>query len=87
MAQYRISNAKRADIVDIVDIVDILRLSQTLFGDQARRRYQALILASLQAIAGAPYRVGSHDRDELAPGLRSYHLIYSRQQTNTPMGR
>ncbi|NMX53037.1 type II toxin-antitoxin system RelE/ParE family toxin [Pseudomonas veronii] len=68
------TNAARADIVDI------LRVSQTQSGDQARRRYQALILGSLQAIAGAPYRVGSHDRDELAPGLRSYHFIYSRQQ-------
>jgi len=32
-------------------------------------------------------RFGSHDRDELAPGLRSYHLIYSRQQANPPMER
>lgn len=78
MSQYRISNAARADIVDI------LRLSQ--FCDQARQRYQALILAALQAIAGAPYRVGSPDRDELAPGLRSYHLIYSRQQAKHPHG-
>ncbi|NVZ83247.1 type II toxin-antitoxin system RelE/ParE family toxin [Pseudomonas yamanorum] len=80
MPPYRISNAARADIVDI------LRLSQTRFGDQARQRYQALILAALQAIAGTPYRIGSHDRDELAPGLRSYHLIYSRQQANPPHG-
>ncbi len=74
MPQYRISNAARADIVDI------LKLSQTQFGDQARQRYQALILAALRAIAGTPYCIGSHDRDELAQGLRSYHLIYSRQQ-------
>ncbi|MGX1186339.1 toxin ParE1/3/4 [Pseudomonas sp. F-14 TE3623] len=80
MPQYRISNAARTDIVDI------LKLSQMQFGDQARQRYQALILAALQAIAGTPYRIGSHDRDELAPGLRSYHLIYSRQQTKHPHG-
>lgn len=30
-------------------------------------------------------RIGSHDRDELAPGLRSYHLTYSRQQAEQPM--
>ena len=78
MPQYRISNAARADIVDI------LRLSQTQFGDQARQRYQALILAALQAIADTPYRIGSYERDELAPGLRSYHLIY---RPNSPMGR
>ena len=69
MPQYRISNAARADIVDI------LRLSQTQFGDQARQRYLALILSALQAIARTPYRIGSHDRDELSPGLRSYHFI------------
>lgn len=78
MPQYRISNAARADIVDI------LTLSQTKFGDQARQRYQALILSALQAIADTPYRTGSHDRDELASGLRSYHLIYSRQQAKHP---
>ncbi|SEI54569.1 type II toxin-antitoxin system RelE/ParE family toxin [Pseudomonas sp. NFACC07-1] len=80
MPQYRISNAARTDIVDI------LRLSQAQFGDQARRRYQVLILAALQALADTPYRVGSHDRDELAPGLRSYHLIYSRQQSKQTHG-
>ncbi|MNY47980.1 hypothetical protein D3C86_1832820 [compost metagenome] len=73
MSQYRISNPARADIVDI------LRLSQTQFGDQARLRYQALILAALQALAGTPYLTGNHDRDEFAPVLRSYHLIRSRQ--------
>jgi toxin ParE1/3/4 len=81
MPQYRISNAARADIVDI------LRLSQTQFGDQARPRYQALILTALQALASTPYCIGSHDRDELAPGLRSYHLTYSRQQVKHPHGR
>jgi toxin ParE1/3/4 len=81
MPQYRISNPARADIVDI------LRLSQTQFGDQARQRYQALILAALQALADTPYRIGSHDRDELAPGLRSYHLIYYASRPNKPMER
>ena len=80
MPQYRISNAARADIVDI------LRLSQTQFGDQARQRYQALILAALQTLADTPYRIGSQERNELAPGLRSYHLVYSRQQSKHPHG-
>jgi toxin ParE1/3/4 len=80
MPRYRISNAARADIVDI------LRLSQTQFGDQARQRYQALILAALQAPADTPYRIGSHERGELAPGLRSYHLSYSRQQAKQTHG-
>ena len=80
MPRYRISNSTRADIVDI------LRLSQTQFGDQARQRYQALIVAALQALADTPYCIGSHDRDELSPGLRSYHLIYSREQAKQTHG-
>ena len=80
MPQYRISSAARADVLDI------LRLSQTQFGDQARQRYQTLILAALQVLADTPFRIGSHDRDELAPGLRSYHLIYSRQQAKHTHG-
>ena len=81
MPQYRISNAARADIVDI------LRHSQTQFGDQARQRYQTLIMAALQAVADTPRCIGSHNRDELAPGLRSYHIIYSRQRAKHPHGK
>jgi len=44
-------------------------LSLMQFGDQAHQHYQALILAALQAIAGIPYRIGSHDHDELAPAF------------------
>ena len=53
---------------------------------QSGLAYQALILAALQALADWPYRIGSLDRDELAPGLRSYHLIYSRQQAKQTRG-
>lgn len=37
-------------------------------------------------LADTPYRIGSHDRDQLAPGLRSFHLIYSRQQAKQTHG-
>jgi toxin ParE1/3/4 len=80
MPQYRISDAARADIVDI------LRHSETQFGGQARQCYQALILAALQAIANTPYRIGSYERNELETGLRSYHLIYSRQKAKQTHG-
>ena len=43
-------------------------------------------VAALQALADTPYCLGSHDRDELSPGLRSYHLIYSRQQAKQTHG-
>jgi toxin ParE1/3/4 len=48
MPQYRIANPVRSDIV---------RLSQTRFGDQARLRYQALILTVLQALAERLIRI------------------------------
>ncbi|MFK1189638.1 type II toxin-antitoxin system RelE/ParE family toxin, partial [Pseudomonas aeruginosa] len=45
MAKYRISHDAQADIVDI------LRFTHNRFGDAARRRYQALIGAALEAVA------------------------------------
>ena len=67
MLQYRISNPVRSDIV---------RLSQTRFGDQARLRYQALILTVLQALAERLIRITDappaqahqpHDQKKPAP--------------------
>lgn len=77
MLQYRVSNPARADIVDIVDI---LSLSQTQFGDQARLRYQALILTALQALAERLIRITDappaqarqpHDQKKPAPSQQS----------------
>lgn len=59
MAKYRISHDAQADIVDI------LRFTHNRFGDAARRRYQALIGAALEAVATAPQQVGSISREEL----------------------
>lgn len=51
MPQYRFFNPVRADIVDI------LRFSQTQFGDQARLRYQAMILTAVQALTERLIRI------------------------------
>ena len=72
MAKYRISHDAQADIVDI------LRFTHNRFGDAARRRYQALIGAALEAVATDPQQVGSISREELGAGLRSIHLVYCR---------
>lgn len=69
MAKYRISHDAQADIVDI------LRFTHNRFGDAARRRYQALIGAALEAVATDPQQVGSISREELGAGLRSIHLV------------
>ncbi|EJA9921995.1 type II toxin-antitoxin system RelE/ParE family toxin [Pseudomonas aeruginosa] len=70
MAKYRISHDVQADIIDI------LRFTHNRFGDAARRRYQALIGAALEAVATDPLRLGSLSREEEGPGLRSIHLVY-----------
>ncbi|HFH3460290.1 type II toxin-antitoxin system RelE/ParE family toxin [Pseudomonas aeruginosa] len=48
----------------------------------ARRRYQALIGAALEAVATDPQQVGSISREELGAGLRSIHLVYCRSMPN-----
>lgn len=76
MAKYRISHGAQADIIDI------LRFTHNRFGDAARRRYQALIGAALEAVATAPQQVGSISREELGVGLGSIPLVYCRSMPN-----
>ncbi|WP_341962558.1 type II toxin-antitoxin system RelE/ParE family toxin [Pseudomonas sp. RC10] len=78
--RYRISQTA------LSDITDILRHSQVQFGSDARLRYQALLQAAIGDIARTPARIGSSIRDEIAPGLRSFHLIYSRTRAATVHG-
>ena len=75
MAIYRVAATARADMTDV------LRNSKAKFGPAARRRYLALIRAAFESIAAQPKRVGSYSRDELAPGLRSFHLRHARGQS------
>ncbi|MBN9430526.1 MAG: type II toxin-antitoxin system RelE/ParE family toxin [Burkholderiales bacterium] len=75
MARYRVAPAARADIADA------LRHSRLRFGAAARQRYLALIGAAFEALAEDPHRIGSQARDELVPGLRSFHLHYARNRS------
>ena len=59
MARYRLSAAAQADIVAI------LAWTHEQFGEAARSRYEALIVARLRDIAIEPHRAGSIDRPEL----------------------
>lgn len=74
MPRYRVAPAARADIADI------LRYSNSRFGPVARERYLTLIGAAFDTIAKQPDRIGSRARNELAPGLRSFHLRHCRSQ-------
>lgn len=61
-----------------VDLADIFDRSVEVFGARARRRYEALVDVAIGDLLIDPLRLGSLNRPELAPNLRTYHLRYSR---------
>lgn len=63
------------------DIVGILRWSHQQFGPTARQRYETLIKTALRELVAEPMALGSHDRPEIGPGVRSRHLRLSRRKT------
>lgn len=80
MLRLRLSAAAQSDIVDL------LAWSEEQFGESARLRYEALIVAALRDIAEQPDRPGSIDRPELGAGIRSWHLRSSRDRARTDLG-
>ena len=68
------------------DIIQILAYTEDRFGEIARRRYEALVVAGLRDIASDPERPSSVARPELGPAVRSYHLRHSRGRARTPDG-
>ncbi len=80
MPRYRLSTSAQADIFAI------LTRSHERFGEQARRRYETLIVAALRDVAEHPDRPGSIGRPELGAGARSWHLGLSRDRARTPTG-
>ncbi|HVC60389.1 MAG TPA: type II toxin-antitoxin system RelE/ParE family toxin [Acetobacteraceae bacterium] len=80
MPIYRLSATAEADIIQL------LAYTQDRFGETARRRYEALLVAALRDIASNPERLGSVARPEFGPAVRSYHLRHSRRRARTPDG-
>lgn len=64
----------------------VLRWSEHEFGALARQRYAALIAAALQDLAVDPGRFGARQRPELAAGVSSYHLHFSRRHVAATVG-
>lgn len=56
------------------DIVDILRETTRQFGPLQRKRYAALIERAIEMVAEAPECPGSRQREDLAAGVRSFHI-------------
>lgn len=69
------------------DIEAILAHSQRRFGEQARLRYEALLVQAIQDIAEDPERPGSHLRAEIAESARTYHHDFSRDRVDSAASR
>ena len=78
MARYRLTHADQADIVSI------LAWSHDQFGEEARKRYEALITTAIRHAATHSDELGRTVRPELGHGVFSWHLAQSR--THSPGG-
>ncbi len=52
-----------------------------MYGSDARLRYRALLTAAMRRIAADPTLPVSVDCGDLSPGLRSYHIRHSRDDS------
>lgn len=76
MARYRLSEPAKADIAAI------LRRSEELHGQEARIRYRACLTAAMRRVAADPGGHSTVDRAELVPGIRSFHIRHSRDDSS-----
>ena len=75
MSPYRISEPAKADIAAI------LRRSEELHGKEGRIRYRACLTAAMRRVAADPEGRSTVDRSELVPGVRSFHIRHSRDES------
>jgi toxin ParE1/3/4 len=80
VARYRLSEPAKADIAAI------LRKSEELHGTETRIRYRACLAAALRRVAADPEERSTVDRAELVPGIRSFRIRHSRDESRqTPV--
>jgi toxin ParE1/3/4 len=78
MARYRLSGPAKAEIAAI------LRRSEELHGKDARIRYRGCLAAAMRRVATDPEGRSTVDRAELLPGIRSFHVRHSRNESREP---
>jgi toxin ParE1/3/4 len=76
MTGYRLTYAAQTDIIAI------LAWSEEQFGEEARRRYEALIVTALRDAASRTGDVGHTVRPELGDSAFSWHLAHSRSRSH-----
>ncbi len=72
MARFRLSAPAKADLRNI------LAKSLERWGADGRSRYAALLAAALRSLAAHPAGPTTRTRDELLPGVRSFHVRHVR---------
>jgi toxin ParE1/3/4 len=72
MPSFRLSRLAEADLVGI------LAASSRRWGADGRRRYAALLAAAMRKVAAEPEGPATRRREELRPGIRSFHLRHTR---------
>lgn len=81
MARYRLMRSAKADIGSL------LRTSEERNGRDARTRYAALVFTALRRVAEHPDGLSTAARSELRPGMRSFHIRHSRNESSEGAGR
>lgn len=69
------------------DIVEILAWTDGQFGERARIRYEALLERAIFELRQDPARPGSHEIIAIGHGVRTYHLLHSRDRVPKKIGR
>jgi toxin ParE1/3/4 len=81
MPVYRLAAAAEEDIIHLLAYI------HDRFGEIARQRYEALLVAGLRDIASDPERPDSVARPDLGHAVHSYHLRHSAERARTTLGR
>jgi toxin ParE1/3/4 len=72
MARFRLSRLAEGDVVQV------LTTSEQRWGKDGRRRYAAIVAASMRRVAAELIGPATRDRGELSPGIRSFHIRHAR---------
>jgi toxin ParE1/3/4 len=72
MARFRLAQPAQNDLANI------LATSADRWGADGRHRYARLFAAAMRMVAANPDGPLTRTRDELSPGLRSFHLRHAR---------
>lgn len=68
------------------DIREAVIWNQERFGEHAAQRYRDLIKQALRDLVADPQRPGLAERRDIAPGIRTYHLFFSRERARGASG-